>query len=95
MFIDLEADFPVVLPCQCRVTFHGGGRNHKLIGFSCAHPLEAMKAAKTANQRLAVHDAHKNACIRAAKRWRASQMEKIGPDEPGDEPDPTPEPEPV
>lgn len=88
MFIDLEADFLVRLPCQCRVVFHGGGRNHKLIGFACAHPLEAMKQAKTATQKLAVHDAHKNACIRAAKRWRASVMEKIDDDEP---PEPAPE----
>lgn len=88
MFIDLEADLLVKLPCECRVIFHGAGRNHKLIGFTCAHPLEAMKKATTPNQKLAVHDAHKNACIRAAKRWRASQMEKIGPDEP---PAPAPE----
>lgn len=87
MFIDLNADFVVKLPCQCKVIFHGNGRNHKLIGFQVGHELEAMKAAKTPNQKLAVHDAHKIICVNAAKRWRTAEMEKIGPDEP-DEPAP-------
>lgn len=82
MFVDLEADLLVAMPCRCRVTFVGAGRGHKLIGFRCGHPLEAMSNAKTNEEKLFVYEAHREHCVRAAKRWRGTEMEKIGPDEP-------------
>lgn len=84
MFLDLELDFHIRMPCGCVVAFIGGGRNHRLTKFDAGHPVKGTTVDEepSAKKRLANHDKHREACVSFAKRWRCTKMERIEEDEP-------------